>query len=368
MIDAIAKVISSGYINRGKQAALFEEMFREKFGYKNALSINSCTSTLRLAYDLAKLYSWKRMVNEDKAKEVITTPYTMVATNTAILECGLKPVFVDIDYETGNIDWRVVEDYIESHDPKNIIAMVGVDYAGYPCNWFQLQCLGARWNIYTIQDAAQALGATIDGKPIGRFSDMTCFSFQAIKHITTGDGGMFVSTNSDIAYRAIEKIWFGINKEQRINDELGAYPYDIGELGYKYGMNDIAATMGIDGLLDLDSVLAIRQLFAQQYREELEGIKGIELMRTDKGFQSANWMFPIHVEERRKFAKLMREKGIEVAVHNWRNDQYTVFGGKQDLPNTERFNNDVIHIPLHAELSQENVEYIISTIKGLRWI
>jgi dTDP-4-amino-4,6-dideoxygalactose transaminase len=133
-------------------------------------------------------------------------------------------------------------------------------------------------------------------------------------------------------------------------------------------MNDIAATMGIDGLLDLDSVLAIRQLFAQQYREELEGIKGIELMRTDKGFQSANWMFPIHVEERRKFAKLMREKGIEVAVHNWRNDQYTVFGGKQDLPNTERFNNDVIHIPLHAELSQENVEYIISTIKGLRWI
>lgn len=129
-------------------------------------------------------------------------------------------------------------------------------------------------------------------------------------------------------------------------------------------MNDVSATMGIEGLREFDQVFKRREQIAKWYREELEGIKGVTMMEYDLDNRvHANWLFPIHVEKRLRFAEKMRKRGIEVAVHNWRNDKYTVFGGMQNLPNTERVNNDLIHIPLHAKLTDEEVSYIIATIQ-----
>jgi len=293
--------------------------------------------------------------------EIITTPYTMVATNTAILECGFKPVFADIKYETTNIN----PDDIEHRITDKTIGIVGVDYAGILCDWKEINKIASENGLLTVQDAAHSLGGKYYW--FNAWGSITCFSFQATKHITTSDGGMFVTPSLLFYTLARAKNWFGIIKEDRIRNELGSYPDDIDLLGYKYAMNDVNAVMGIEGLKDFDVVFNRRMEIAKHYREELEGVDGLTLMVWEPHKVCANWMFPIHVEHRRNFAKQMRNEGIEVAVHNWRNDQYTIFGGKQNLPNTEKVNNNLIHIPLHAELTDEQVHYITTTIKGLKW-
>lgn len=361
--EEVKRLIESGWLNRGKKAELFEQSFMKMFGCNNALSVNSCTSALRLAYDIAK-----SIAKEDKRinPEIITTPYTMIATNTALLECRIRPVFVDINYETININ----PDDIENNITDDTIAIVGVDYAGLPCDWNKINRIAKKYDLIVIQDAAQALGAKYCGSDINKWTDMTCYSFQAIKHITTGDGGMFVTINPFIAELAKRKIWFGIDKDARIQTELGTVFPDITTLGFKYAMNDVSATMGIEGLKDLEWILKRRAEIAKQYREELMGVKDLLPTQYDGDkMESANWLFPIHVKRRSKFAKKMRNMGIEVAVHNWRNDIYTVFYNSKtsELKNVQRINDDLIHIPLHAELTQEQVNYIIRTIKGMRW-
>lgn len=353
----VYELIKSGRINRGEKAKEFEEKFKQKFDYRYALSVNSCTSALRLSYAMIKSFTDAR-----DGDEIITTPYTMVATNTAMLECGFKPVFADIKYGTANIDPHSIEDHIT----KKTKAIAIVHYGGYPCDMKVVNEIAIEHSLPVVEDCAQALGAMYDGEFVGQ-SKFSCFSFQTIKHITTGDGGMLITNRGAIYDEAVKRAWFGINKEERIKNELGAHPVDIISLGYKYAMNDMAATMGIEGLKDFDNVFMKRAEIAKQYREELGGMNNLTLMTQEKGKVSANWMFPIHVKRRRIFATLMRKKGIEVAVHNWRNDKYSIFGGLKNLPETERLNGDLIHIPLHAELTRQEVDYVISTIKSLKW-
>lgn len=349
--EKVAELIRSGWINRGAKAAEFEEAFKRKFGYKHALSVNSCTSALRLAYTIA---------GGRPGGEVITTPYTMVATNTALLEAGFKPVFADVKYETANLDPDDIEHRI--NDRTEGIAIV--HYGGYPCDLQEIYRIAGDHGLWVVEDAAQALGAEYRGRPVGDKS-FSCFSLQAIKHITTADGGMFVTHWRQVYEEAKERIWFGIDKDKRIDSPLGKFPKDITRLGFKYGMNDVAAVMGLEGLKAFDSAFARREEIARQYREEFQDVEGLTLMEQQRHKKTANWLFPIHVENRMAFATAMREKGVEVAVHNWRNDHYTIFGGQQDLPNTERVNQDLIHIPLHASLTDEEADHVTSSIRGL---
>jgi len=351
--DKVAELIRGGWINRGAKAEEFEKQFEAKFGYKHALSVNSCTSALRLAYTIG---------GGPPGGGVITMPYTMVATNTAILETGFKPVFADVKYETANIDPASIARRINTRT----VGIALVHYGGYPCDMREIYDVAHDHGLWVVEDAAQALGAEYHKQPVGANAEFACFSLQAIKHITTGDGGVFATRHPDIYEEAKERIWFGIDKEKRIKSPLGAFPRDIVHLGFKYGMNDIAAVMGIEGLKVFDEAFNRRAEIVNRYWEALEGVEGLTLMEQEPRKKSANWLFPIHVKHRLKFALAMRERGIEVAVHNWRNDKYTVFGGLRNLPNTEKINGDLIHIPLHAELTDEDVEHIISAIRGLR--
>ena len=225
--------------------------------------------------------------------------------------------------------------------------------------------MASEYNLPVIEDAAHALGAMYKDKTIGTISEFTVFSFQAIKHITTGDGGMISIKNKDKYKEALRRRWFGISRDARKPSILGHDPtYDITEVGYKYQMNDIAATMGIEQLKYFDSIFKRREDIATRYREELDGTNGIIFLENKKDRIHANWMFAIHVAERTEFAKWMRSKNIEVSVHNWRNDKYGVFGGlRNDLPNLEKLNNDLICIPLHHHLSDQDVDHIIEAIK-----
>ncbi len=371
--DAVKELLKTGMVNRGKKAELFEILFRQMFGCGYALSVNNCTSALQLAVEIAK----SRKGSLPKYPEIITTPYTMVATNIAILNAGCTPVFADIDYDTATLDPESIIQKVSS----STIGVMGVEYAGYSCNWEKIIDLLNRHygvNEFTlISDSAHALGATHKHLPITEYVHAQCFSFGAIKHLTTGDGGILATNAFEIDVEARKRSWYGINKGTRLIDDLGARPLDIDIRGFKFTMNDIAATLGIEALKDFNRIFARRAEIANLYERELANVKGLKLMKYDRMENiHANWLFPIHVVNRPNFAHRMREKGIEVSVHNWRNDTYSLFGKhywkqlelEDPLPNTEKLNSDLIHIPLHAELKNEEVDYIIKTIKELEWI
>jgi len=351
-IDKLAETLRSRWVGQGPKVDEFEKKFSKKFGLQHVVSLNSGTSAIRLALAL---------IGVGPRDEVISTPYTMVATNTAILEQFAKPVFADVQYETANLEPAD----IERHITEKTKAIICVHWGGYPCDMDEIRKIAAEHDLPVIEDAAHALGAMYRGKPIGAISEYTIFSFQAIKHITTGDGGMLCLTDEEKYKEAVRRRWFGIDRAARKPSILGHDPtYDIKEVGYKYHMNDIAATIGLEQLKYFDSLFKRRADIARRYREELEDVKGVTLLENKTDRTHANWMFAVHVDKRTEFAKWMHSKRIEVSVHNWRNDKYTIFGGlRNDLPNLERLDNDLICIPLHHKLSDEEVDYIIKAIQ-----
>lgn len=352
VINKFAETWRSGWIGQGPRVDEFEKEFSKKFGLKYVVALNSATSGLRLAYAMADI---------GPGDEVITTPYTMVATNTAILEQFANPVFADVQYETANIDPQDIEHRIT----ENTKAIICVHWGGYPCDMDEIRKIASDYDLPVIEDAAHALGATYKDKPIGSISDFTVFSLQAIKHITTGDGGMLSVKTKERYEEALRRRWFGIDRAGRKPSVLGHDPtYDIWEVGYKYHMNDIAATIGLEQLKCFDFMFRRRAHITKIYREELKGVPGITLLENKNDRTHANWLFGIHVERRTKFAEVMRSRGIEVAVHNWRNDKYTIFGGlRRDLPNTMKVDKTLICIPLHHKLLDDDVDYILSSIK-----
>ena len=349
--DEVRKVIESGWINTGEKEKLFREKLSKKFNFRYCVATNSCTSALRTSLALLKI---------DKGDEVITTPWTMIATNTAILEQQATPVFADIEYDTLNLN---PESVIEKITDKTK-AIMCVHYAGCPCDLDEIRKIGRDYNLPIVEDSAQALGAKYRGRYIGSTGKLVCFSFQVVKIITCGDGGLIATTRKSYYEELKKRVWFGIDKEKRIDSPLGKFPRDVTILGFKYNMNDIAATLGLVELNHFDEALERRKYIAKRYKEELSNSSKIELLHYPQDVETSYWMFPMHVKNHRlKFARYMREHDIEVSIHYWRNDKYSLFGPKQNLPITEKVNRDIIHIPIHANLTDTEVEKVIQTIR-----
>lgn len=349
--EEVKKVIDSGFINRGKRAVEFERMLREKFGFFQVHTVNSCTSALKLSL---------RVAGVRRDMEVLSTPWTMIATNTAILECNAKPVFVDIDYDTLNIDPKLIEEKITDKTK----AIMVVHYAGYPVELKDIYKIAHKHDLHVIQDCAHALGSKYRGRYIGSFGKFCCFSFQAIKMMTTGDGGAISTTDQKVYEKLVALSWFGIDKAKRDKTLLGAFPKDIEELGYKNNNTDIDAALGIVGLRHLDKALKKRAFIAWNYNTEFKDLRNITLPKYEKNHINSYWMYPMHVENRFSFAKFMDAAKIQVSKHNDRNDRYKIFGGvREDLPNTRRVDRDIVHIPIHASLTNQEMEYVIKKVK-----
>jgi len=350
--ESLLETLFSGYIGQGPKVDEFEKKFSEKFQIKNVVSLNSCTSAIRLALAL---------IGIGPGDEVISTPYTMVATNTAILEQFAIPIFADIKYETVNIDPNDIEHRIT----EKTKAIICVHWGGYPCDMDKVHYIANKYKLKVIEDAAQALGSKYKGSPMGTISDYTAFSFQAIKHINTGDGGMLSILNKDKYEEAIRRRWFGVDRKNRENTLFKDPIKDIKEVGYKYHMNDIAATIGIEQLKYFDLLFKRRAEIAQRYREGLKNVSEIKLIENKPDRIHANWMFAIYVNKRDSFLKYMLSKGIGVTVHNWRNDRYSIFGGlRKDLPNLEKVDKELVNLPLHHDISNDEVDFIIDEIKN----
>ncbi|MBU1203596.1 MAG: DegT/DnrJ/EryC1/StrS family aminotransferase [Nanoarchaeota archaeon] len=350
-IGPVNEILRSKWIGQGSNIAEFEKRFSEKFKTYNPVAVITGTAAIHLSLVLAGI---------GPGDEVITTPLTCPATNHPILYQFARPVFADIQYETGNMDPEDVERKIT---PKTK-AIMCVDYGGRPCDLDEIKEIALRHNLQVIEDSAQALGAEYKGTPIGRIADYTCFSFQALKIITTIEGGMLCVKDPEKYKEAIRRRWYGVDREAPKNPLFGNFDYDATEIGYKYNMNNVAATVGLEQLKSFDSLFSRKQEIAKRYNEELGGVSGITLFKQEKHKKNTYYLFPMHIRNRDKVAGKLMQKGIEVSVGHTRNDKLSVFGGKfLNLPNLTRFSESVICTPIHNKLTDEEVSYVIKSLK-----
>lgn len=352
-VSEIAKTLQSKWINTGKKEKELREKACQKWGFPNCVAVVNGTAALR---------SCLAILGIGPGDEVISTPYTFIATNTAILEQGAKVVFADINYDDLNINPESIEKMIT---PRTKAIMV-VHYGGNPVDLDEIRAISQKHRIPLIEDGAHALGSMYKGKYIGQTGDLVCFSLQVVKIITSGDGGLIASSNKDYYQKLKKIIWYGIDREEKKLSLLDPLPENFkGDiLGFKYNMNDIVATLACVGVDNYDEAAAKRQKIGKRYREELSGLSDLKLMKYYDDRKPNYQIFPVHVKNRLEFAKYLRKHNIKVNINNRRNDIYPMFGGKRDdLEGTKRADEDVILLPMHADLTDEQVSYIIKIVK-----
>lgn len=343
--EAVDEVLRSRFIGQGPKVDLFEREFEKKFGlvFKSAVSVNSGTAALETAYDLIGL---------KPGDEVISTPLTCTATNIPLLRRGVKIVWADILPETLCIDPLDVHAKLT----KKTKAIVQVHLGG-------IRADVGHFHVPVVSDAAQALGI-FNG-------DFTCCSFQAIKQISTGDGGMLVchsqSRNNERDRNNAKLLrWFGIDREKKVRNNWQAYTqramtFDIQIPGHKRQMTDIAAAMGIAGLAKYDYVIETRRRQFGIYKERLTGASGV--LHVVDGPDNTCWLATILVERRDDFARAMFEADIDTNLVQLRNDIFKIFGGKRaDLPVMAEVEDKYISIPLGPHLSDDDINYVCDKI------
>ena len=350
VISELKKTIKSKWINTGPREFEFRNLIKKRFKSKFAVATNSGTSSLRAA--LAAL-------NVGPGDEVISTAYTWLATNTAILEQGAKPVFADINYDDLNIS---IND-IESKITKKTKAIICVHYAGNPVDLEKLNKISKNYNIPVIEDCAHAMGSEYKGRPIGSSRNICCFSFQCVKIVTCGDGGAVTCDNKKTYEKLQSKIWYGFNKEKKKINFLNPVPENPDGLGFKMNMNDIVATFACSAMKELDRSLKKRRSIGKIYRNEFSNLNKIKLINYKIDRKPNYQIFPIHVSNRNKFAKFMWENNVQVNINNRRNDIYSIFGGlNKKLVNLNKADNDVILLPLHLGLKKTDINKIVSLV------
>ena len=350
---SVMEVLDTRWIGQGPKVKLFEESFSNKFASKlPAIAVGSGTDALHLSYILAGL---------KPGDEVIAPVFTCTATNIPFLYMGVKILFADIDPNTMNIDINHVAQLMN----KNVKAIICVHYGGLPCDMDELQSIANEWSIPIIEDAAHAVGAKYKGSTIGSISDFTMFSFQAIKHITTGDGGMLIIKNKELIDQAERVRWFGIDRNAK---QAGIWENDITEIGYKYQMTDIAAAMGIASLQEFDAVSSLRKRLFKVYSDELACYDRVKIIGNDfDDREHAAWLFTIIVDNRYKLQEKLRDNKIESNQVHFRNDRYSIFKdfteGK-NFPNMDQIEDKYLVLPLHTMMNENDVRRVCAIIKS----
>jgi perosamine synthetase len=344
--------LRSGRLSEGVRVKAFEEALTARLGLCNPVAVNSGTTALHLGLVVAGV---------GPGDEVIVPAQTFVATALAVLMQRASPVFCDIDPETGNMAAADLARRVT----ERTRAVMPVHWAGLPCDMAEIQAVADRHGLCVIEDAAHALGATYRGRPIGAVSRMTCFSFQAIKHLTSGDGGALCLLDPEEARHAAQLRWFGIDRARSPTGELGEREYDLTELGYKYHLNDYAAALALGNLTDFPARLARRRAIAADFRRAFAGLPGLRLLRHDPDRESAFWLFTVRVERRLDFIRAVRSRGVPASIVHCRIDHNTILGGRRpDLPGTAEFDADQVALPVHEGLSEADVATIIAAVQA----
>jgi dTDP-4-amino-4,6-dideoxygalactose transaminase len=349
LMPELEKVLYSGYIGQGHKVEEFEKAFGDYIGTEKVLSVNSGTAALHLALRLAGV----------EGGEVITTPMTCTATNFPILANGADIVWADIDPETGNIDLQSIARKLSDRTR----AIMVVHWGGMPAKLGPILDFALQRNIPVIEDAAHALGAEWFDRKIGnRTADFTCFSLQAIKHITTVDGGMLVVRNEKDYKRGKLLRWYGIDREGPRQDFR--CEEDIVEWGYKFHMNDVTATMGLVALPHLQEIVDAHRFNARFFQTYIINPK-VKKPSFSIEFDSAWWLYTLKVPERESFMAHMKECGVMTSRVHARNDTHTAVKKYiTPLPGVDKFESEMVCIPVHSKLSKEELQWIATAVNS----
>lgn len=341
--QAASEVLQSGYVGQGPVVDEFELALGHAIGADVLpLATNSCTSALDLALHLCGI---------KPGDTVITTPQTCTATNGVIVQRGAIPLWADVDPLTGLIDPASVESLLRKHN--DVWAIMAVDWAGRSCDYAALNSLGP----WVIQDAAHSGPSPLAAE----HGDYVAWSFQAIKFLTTGDGGALL-VPAEKYERAKLLRWYGLDRD---SGQSFRCQQDITEVGYKYHMNDIAAAIGMANLKPAQLAIAAQRSRAARYVREFSGLESVATPAFDP--TCSYWLFTVLVENRADFVDWMASCGVETSQVHARNDKHTAFKaaalGVRELPGLDAFDAHQVSIPIGWWLTSEDEALIVSAVK-----
>ena len=334
-VNAVRRILFSSWITQGSAVEEFEKKWETEFCEPNkAVAVSSGTAALHLAYILAGI---------KEGDEVLTPVFTCTATNIPLLYLKATPVFVDVKKDSLVVD---VEDIRRKISSKTK-AIVVVHYGGMLCDMQEIWEIAKQWNIPVIEDAAQAHGVAL-----GNMSDFTCFSFQAIKMITTVNGGMLTIKDPE-KYQLAKKLrWFGID---RAASPESRWSVDITDVGFKYEMSDVNAAMGLEALKEFNETFKHFKTIADRYREKLVNVKYI----------GGTSFCTILAENRDEIKRKLSDAGIESGQVHFRNDKYSIFKEfKNECKNMDELESKYFVLPSHVNVSFENDDEICSIVNG----
>ncbi len=359
-IAAVVSVLKSDWLTQGPHILEFEKALAEYCGARFAVVVSNGTAALHTAYHTLHL---------KPGDEIITSPLTFAATTNAALWEGARPIFVDIDPTTGNLDPKLIEEKIT----EKTRAIVPIHFSGRPADMDSIREIADRHKLAIIEDACHALGAVYKGKKIGSSSGLVAFSFHPVKGITTGEGGA-VLTNDEDVYKEMKRFAsHGISKENFVRESPGAWYHEMQILGNNYRMTDMQAALGTSQLKKIDSFISRRREIARRYRAELSAGSNFELPPADTAdYQSAWHLYVIRLRGKNTsrraevFGKL-RDAGIGVQVHYipvYLHPYYESLGYVKGLcPLAENYYEAEISLPIFPSLTDAEQDFVIRTLR-----
>jgi len=355
-LDAIANVFAGSILTTGDTVAEFEKVFANYLGCKFALGVTSCTGALHMSL-LA--------LGIGPGDEVITTPMTFIATSAAILEAGAKPVFVDVEPDTGNLDVALVEAAITSRTK----AIMPVHLYGLMCDMVTLRSIADQHALYIIEDCAHCVEGKRNGVRPGQLGDTACFSFYATKNLTCGEGGAVVTNREDLAKRLQLLRLHGMTKMAVDRQREGYKHWDMVMLGWKYNMDNIQAAILLPQMKRINNKLSRRHELAQLYEELLSRIDGVSFPKIPSDCVHARHLFPVRISPdlRDQVIDEMMEMNVSVVVNYRAIHLLTYFSEvlgylPGDLPNAEHIGNETISLPFFPTMQETQINEIVMAL------
>ena len=365
-IRAVTEVLRSDWLTTGPKVAEFEQAVADYVGAKYSVAVSSGTAALHAA-----MY----VIGIMPGDEVIVPPITFAATANCIVYQGGTPVFADVDLGTLLINPAKVEEKIT----EKTRAIIGVDYAGQPCDWDRLREIADRYKLRLVADACHALGAEYKGRKTGSLADLNIFSFHPVKHITTGEGGMITTDNADYADRMRIFRNHGITTDHHQREAQDSWLYEMVDLGYNYRITDFQCALGISQLRKLPKFLERRRNIAARYDEAFAGLSGINPLAVRPDALHAYHLYVVKVNrdpmgiDRTVLFTSLREKGIGVNVHYIPVYVHPYYREKFDTrpglcPNAEAAYEQIISLPMFPGMTDEDIDYVLKSIKEIIYV
>lgn len=356
-IKAATDVLRNGYLTMGPKTLEFEQKFKEFIGAKNAVAVDSATNGLHIAL---------RALGVKAGDEVITTPYSFVATANSVLYCNAKPVFADIDWKTLNISPTQIKKKITAKTKAILI----VHTAGVPCEMDEIKEIAAKKNLPIVEDCAHALPAKWNGRKIGADSDAAVFSFHPVKNMTAAQGGMITTKNSELTEVMKALRVHGVKNDfTKRTGPKGSWHFDMEYLGFKANMTDLQAAIGLEQLKKLNSFEARRKKIADFYDAVFSKNKSITLQATPKKATRAYHLYSIRVDkklDRDEFIEKLREKGIGAVMHfkpTYLHSYYQSLGYKKGLcPIAEKAYKSEVSLPMFSQMNLEDAQRVVNSV------